>query len=174
MTTRGALCQRLSGGGLRPNGRPRRRPPEGGRRRPDPRWRARRRRPRRRCTAPNRTRMAATASSRSGRSGRTNWGRLGSPEEASATSRSGGRSSGVVGALKQGDPRLVLSCYGIYASSWSCWCPRKDELIIGGLPATSGSGGPRQAPVKLELEEGIDGQNLGETTACSRGVQSRA
>ena len=101
-------------------------------------------------------------------------GRLGSPEEASATSRSGGRSSGVLGVFELGDLRSVLSCYGIYASSWSCWCPRKDELDIGGLPATSGSGGPRRAPVKLGLEEGIDGENLGETTACSRGVRSKA
>ena len=28
--------------------------------------------------------------------------------------------------------------------------------------------------MKLGLEEGIDGENLGETTACSQGVQSRA
>ena len=101
-------------------------------------------------------------------------GRIGSPEEASATSRSGGRSSGVVGALNQRDPRLDLSCYGIYASSWSFWCSREDELDIGGLPATSGSGGARRAPVKLGLEEGIDGENLGKTTACSQGVQRRA
>ena len=80
----------------------------------------------------------------------------------------GSRSSG---SLNQRDLRSVLSCYSIYASTWSCWCPRKDELIIGGPPATSGSGGPRRAPVKLELEEGIDGENLGEMTACSRGVQ---
>ena len=78
------------------------------------------------------------------------------------------------GSLQQGDLRSVLSCYGIYASSWSFWCSREDELDIGGLPATSGSGGPRRAPVKLGLEEGIDGENIGETTACSRGVQSRA
>ena len=38
----------------------------------------------------------------------------------------------------------------------------------------SGSGGARRAPVKLGLEEGIDGENLGDTTACSQGVQSRA
>ena len=91
-----------------------------------------------------------------------------------ATSLAAAKARASSGSLNQGDLRSVLSCYGIYASSWSCWCPRKDELIIGGLPATSGSGGPRRAPVKLELEEGIDGENLGETTACSRGVQSRA
>ena len=78
------------------------------------------------------------------------------------------------GTLNQRDPRLDLSCYGIYASSWSFWCSREDELDIGGLPATSGSGGARRAPVKLGLEEGIDGESLGKTTVCSQGVQRRA
>ncbi len=54
------------------------------------------------------------------------------------------------------------------SADWSCWCSREDELDIGRLPATSGSGGARRAPVKLRLEEGIDGGNLGEMTACSR------
>ena len=96
------------------------------------------------------------------------------PEMTPATSLAAAKARASSGSLNQRDLRSVLSCYGIYASSWSCWCPRKDELIIGGLPTTSGSGGPRRAPVKLELEEGIDGENLGEMTACSRGVQSRA
>ena len=91
-----------------------------------------------------------------------------------ATSLAAAKARASSGSLNQRDLRSVLSCYGIYASSWSCWCPRKDELDIGGLPATSGSGGPRRAPVKLGLEEGIDGENLGKTTACSQGVQRRA
>jgi len=91
-----------------------------------------------------------------------------------ATSLAVANARASLGSLNQRDLRSVLSCYSIYASTWSCWCPRKDELIIGGLQAMSGSGGPRRAPVKLELEEGIDGGNFGETNACSRGVQSRA
>ena len=91
-----------------------------------------------------------------------------------ATSLAAAKARASSGSLNQRDLRSVLSSYGIYASSWSCWCPRKDELDIGGLPATSGSGGPRRAPVKLGLEEGIEGENLGKTTACSQGVQSRA
>ena len=96
---------------------------------------------------------------------------LGWPESTPATSLAAAKARASSGSLQQGDLRSVLSCYGIYASSWSFWCSREDELDIGGLPATSGSGGPRRAPVKLGLEEGIDGESLGEMTACSRGVQ---
>ena len=40
--------------------------------------------------------------------------------------------------------------------------------------ATSCSGGSRRAPMELGLEEGIDGEILGERRASSRGVQRRA
>ena len=60
-------------------------------------------------------------------------------------------------------------------AKWPIW---QDQLGRLGSPeeasAMSRSGGPRRAPVKLGLEEGIDGENLGETTACSQGVQRRA